>query len=92
MKNSFPRRFVLNRTKDHSGVSGVGVIAQGVEFANGKVVISWLTPISSLGFFDSISTLDAIHGHEGSTEVVWEPDAPTKKTRKTKTTDQETAG
>ncbi len=29
------RRFQLNRIVDESGVSGTGVVAQGVEFDNG---------------------------------------------------------
>ncbi|MEK7135397.1 MAG: hypothetical protein AAB780_01695 [Patescibacteria group bacterium] len=72
MKDQLVKRFVLERAKDHSGVSGTGIVAQGCEFANGKVVISWLTPMSSVSVFDSISVLEEIHGHEGSTKVVWE--------------------
>ena len=72
MKDQLVKRFVLERHKDHSGVSGTGTVAQGCEFANGKVVISWLTPTNSISVFDSISVLEEIHGHEGSTKVVWE--------------------
>ena len=30
-----PRRFSLNRDRDHSGVSGTGVVAYGVMFGDG---------------------------------------------------------
>jgi hypothetical protein len=67
-----PRRFHLLRKKDVSGVSGTGIVAFGVQFYNGKCALSWATPRSSIGFYDSILDLEAISGHEGSTEVVWD--------------------
>lgn len=65
------RRFVMHRDKDHSGVSGVGNVAEGVEFDDGQVVICWLSKYHSIGVFDNILCLTKIHGHEGSTKVVW---------------------
>lgn len=66
--------FILNRVEDESGVSGTGVVAEGVQFANGKCALSWLTEHSSVAVYDDISTLEAIHGHDGKTIVRWLPE------------------
>lgn len=65
------RRFNLVRSKDISGVSGVGNVAEGVEFDTGKVVICWVSKYHSLGIFDTVHELEMIHGHENSTKVEW---------------------
>ena len=70
------RQFTLNRKVDASGVSGTGIVAEGVVLTNGKVVLSWLTKHTSTAFYDDIATLEAIHGHGGSTEIVWGGEAP----------------
>lgn len=66
------RTFKLHRDKDLSGVSGTGDVAEGVEFDTGKVVICWLTKYHSVSVFDNVHTLEQVHGHEGSTKVVWD--------------------
>ena len=33
------KRFRFKRTEDVSGISGTGIVAEGVEFTNGKVVM-----------------------------------------------------
>lgn len=65
------RAFQLHRDEDEGGVSGVGVVAEGVQFTNGKCVLSWLTKNTSLGLYDDIDTLVRVHGHGGKTRVVW---------------------
>lgn len=65
------RRFELCRLDDVSGVSGTGTVAEGVCFSTGKCVIEWLSRTPSLGIFDSVEELLTIHGHQGSTELVW---------------------
>ena len=55
------RLFKLNRKRDISGISGTGIIAEGVEFSDGQVVMSWLGKYHSM----------EIHGHGGATELVW---------------------
>jgi len=64
------KRFYLQRNDDESGISGVGKVAEGVIFTNGRCSMSWLTQISSTGFYDSIEQLIHIHGHGGKTKVV----------------------
>lgn len=57
------RRFVMQRTYDASGVSGTGVVLEGVLFSTGVVVIHWLTPPprGSISVFDSLDQFLAIH-------------------------------
>jgi hypothetical protein len=66
------RLFTLYRQEDESGVSGTGVVAEGVEFSNGKCALSWLTEHTSVAVYDNIETLTSIHGHNGKTRVMWD--------------------
>jgi hypothetical protein len=65
------RLFQLHRTEDESGVSGTGIVAEGVEYSCGWVCIVWLTKLRSLGFYENLKELEAIHGHQGKTKVVF---------------------
>jgi hypothetical protein len=65
------RLFELHRDTDTSGVSGTGVVAQGVEFDNGQCCMTWLTESNSVAVYPDIYTLEAIHGHNGNTRVVF---------------------
>ena len=65
------RTFTLIRTEDLTGVSGTGAVAEGVEFGDGRCVLSWMTRIRSMAIYESIEDLILIHGHEGLTEVVF---------------------
>jgi hypothetical protein len=42
-----------------------------VEFSDGKVAMKWIGRISAVTIFESIEDVERIHGHAGSTEVVW---------------------
>jgi hypothetical protein len=75
--------FELVRTTDPSGISGTGVIAQGVEFSDGTVALRWNVPPGSPGhgyptsvvFHDNgIESVEKIHGHSGSTRIEWVTD------------------
>ena len=65
------RTFDLIRIEDVSGISGTGRIAQGVRFDDGTCAMRWLTFNRSTAFYDSVESLEAIHGHGGKTEVRW---------------------
>jgi hypothetical protein len=65
------RLFQLHRDVDHSGVSGTGIVAEGVEFANDVCVVQWLGEHASTVVWPSIEHLVAVNGHGGSTRVVW---------------------
>lgn len=67
------RRFRLERDVDVSGVSGAGVVADGVVFSDGVTVVRWRGARRSTVVWDSLDDVEAIHGHGGATRVVWEP-------------------
>ena len=64
-------RFVLDRSKDVSGVSGTGVVAEGVMFSDGTAALRWCVGLRSTALYNSMNDLVAIHGHNGSTTVRW---------------------
>lgn len=70
------RRFHLQRDVDTSGVSGTGVVAEGVLFSSGKVVLSWLTRHTSVAVYDDLETMLQIHGHGNNTRVVFRDEVP----------------
>lgn len=72
------RMFQLHRDLDISGVSGTGIVAEGVEFSDHTVVLVWLSGqhASTVFWPDGIESVEAIHGHGGSTRVVWLDGAP----------------
>lgn len=71
------RHFELVRQDDVSGVSGTGVVAEGVEFWDGTVAMRWLEPQGhqSTSFYADIEDVIAIHGHEGRTSIRYVDDA-----------------
>ena len=69
------RTFLLRRIEDESGISGIGNVAEGVEFSNGKCVLCWITQYRSVAVYDSIRELESIHGHDGKSKVVWGSEA-----------------
>lgn len=66
-----PRIFWLMREVDVSGVSGKGIVAEGVCFHDGQCVLSWFGEFHTLGISPSIEEVEKIHGHNGSTKIVW---------------------
>jgi hypothetical protein len=74
---NFGRPFVLVRDTDISGVSGIGVVANGIQWPDGQAVIHWTgspwpTTTPHPGGMDSVT---AVHGHGGATRAVWQPSA-----------------
>lgn len=80
------RRFELHRDIDETGMSGTGVVAAGVlfpltadEVAAGRdpekapVALRWLTawPTSVVFHERGMESVEAIHGHDGKTRIVW---------------------
>lgn len=65
------RRFTLQRDVDETGVSGIGLVAEGVEFTSGMVAMTWLSPHRCVNVYESIKTVEHLHGHGGKTRVVW---------------------
>ena len=63
--------FILNRLEDESGVSGTGVVAEGIMWSDRRVALHWVVGTPSTTIFDSIEDVFRIHGHQGKTEIVW---------------------
>jgi hypothetical protein len=64
------RTFWLIREEDETGVSGTGAIAQGLEFDDGTVCLRWMVgDHRSTVIWESIASVEAIHGHDGKTKV-----------------------
>lgn len=68
------RVFKLLREEDESGISGTGVVAEGVVFSSGKCALGWLSGPKDAGrsvcVYDSIGDVERIHGHGGKTKVL----------------------
>jgi len=83
------KTFYLMRHSDVNGLSGTGVVAVGVVYPNGRAHMQWISFKSSFEMHDSVDSLIDIHGHGGSTQLIWgDPpcaeDKPKKKASKTK--------
>jgi hypothetical protein len=65
------RRFVLDRNVDVTGVSGTGVVAEGVEFSDGVCVLHWIGgwPSSVVHYERGLDAVLHVHGHDGRTVV-----------------------
>lgn len=62
--------FELVRHDDVSGISGTGVVAEGVVFSDGSVALHWVCgkwPTS--GTYPCMEAVLDVHGHGGKTEV-----------------------
>ena len=75
------RMFHLVRSEDPTGISGTGVVAEGVEFSDGVVVVRWRGPIehpwgtteATTVVHNDIVNVEMLHGHNGATVVEWLP-------------------
>lgn len=65
------RTFQLHRDEDVSGISGTGIVAEGIQFSDGVCVIRWFGVHQSTVVWPSIADVEAIHGHGGATRIVW---------------------
>lgn len=72
LTTSNTRTFKLVRTQDETGISGTGVVAEGIEFTNGWCALSWLTAMHSVAVYPNVRAVEAIHGHNGRTKVLFD--------------------
>lgn len=65
--------FHLVRHDDISGLSGTGIVAEGIEFRDGTVALRWCgkDPTSVVFHDHGVTSVQRIHGHDGKTEVVF---------------------
>jgi hypothetical protein len=63
----------LVRHQDVTGVSGTGVVAEGVEFSDGCVAVRWASqwPTSVVFHDRGMDGVEAVHGHGGATVIEW---------------------
>ena len=68
------RTFTVCRINDESGVSGTGVVIEGITLAPGQCVVHWLypTPRGSIAIFDSIADFATVHikPHPGNETII----------------------
>jgi len=62
--------FYLLREEDASGVSGTGIVARGTKFPSGKCVLEWCTFHTSIGVYENLESILAVHGHNGKTKII----------------------
>lgn len=65
------RRFNLRRLEDETGISGTGVVTEGVRFSDGSVAMRWLSNLTSWAIYRDVEEVIAIHGHGGKTLLEW---------------------
>jgi len=68
------RTFTVCRINDESGVSGTGIVIEGITLATGQCVVHWLYPAprGSIAIFDSISDFATVHikPHPGNETII----------------------
>lgn len=62
-------RFDLIRSKDVTGVSGTGKVAEGILFTDGTVVLRWLGETASTVCWSSLDDALRVHSHDGLTRA-----------------------
>lgn len=65
------RLFQLHRDADITGASGTGIVADGIEFADGTVTIRWRGDRPSTVTWGHIEDAMHVHGHGGHTRLVF---------------------
>ncbi|MEU4410707.1 hypothetical protein AB0F88_39905 [Streptosporangium sp. NPDC023963] len=65
------RRFQLVRDRDVTGVSGVGIVADGVLWPDNTVSIRWRGDRPSIVHWSHIDDALHVHGHGGATRFEW---------------------
>jgi hypothetical protein len=70
-----PKRFVLYREEDATGVSGTGVVASGVVWPDGHAALRWKADdceaASSTSVWSSVADLMRVHGHGGLSKLFY---------------------
>jgi hypothetical protein len=74
------RTFEIHRDVDLTGISGVGVVADGCVFPDGTTVVRWREVggehyergvRATTVVFPSVNAVEALHGHGGATRLVF---------------------
>ena len=77
------RTFTVYRRDDESGVSGDGIVIEGVELATGQCVVHWLfpPPRGGIAVFDSMDDFIKVHiaPHPSNKTIITFQDGEQKK-------------
>ena len=66
------RRFHLYRHHDETGVSGTGIVTEGIQYRDGQVSMRWcVNPARSTTTYANTADVTTIHGHDGKTDIIW---------------------
>lgn len=73
------RTFLVVRDEDTTGISGTGVVAEGIEFGDGTVAMRWRGPIEhpwgtvypTTVLHPHVENVESLHGHNGATHIEW---------------------
>lgn len=70
-----PKRFILYRKQDETGVSGTGVVATGVVWPDGHAALRWKADdhhaVSSTSVWTSVADMLQVHGHGGLSKIFY---------------------
>lgn len=66
----------IDRHVDVHGVSGEGRVADVFEASNGKCIVIWISPNTSVNVYDSAKAVENVHNHGGKTAVIWDWESP----------------
>ena len=61
--------FILERFEDATGISGIGIVVEGIIWSDGTVAYRWLSDIATTIIADSIEDVMVLHGHDGRTKI-----------------------
>lgn len=72
------KTFKLIRDHDVSGISGTGVVVEGMVFSDGHAVVHWVNSSypTTTPHPEGLSSVMHIHGHDGKTRLVWDGEGP----------------
>lgn len=74
------RRFVIVRTNDPQGMSGTGVVGEGIQLTNGSCAYRFMnTEFVIESFAPNVHSIEALHSHlfKEPTEIIWVDDKTT---------------
>lgn len=66
------RTFKLFREIDPTGLAGTGIIAEGVEFTNKKVIMCWLTEPSTIVYHENIESVEKINCSHSKSKIIFD--------------------
>jgi hypothetical protein len=73
-KKQDPQSFRMIRNNDETGISGTGVVLEGIVFSNGKCAVTWLSDAPCVTVWDNFEQFRAKHidSHpDNNTEIEW---------------------